>query len=228
MNRARAVDAALLRRPQRRVGTGGRGCARRSGLGVRRSEGRGRGAPPGSASHEAEAVHDDFPPGGYAAVPAWAVAWLEREPLVSLTLSQSFRRSVGELSAARAFGALRTANPAPATFFLNAGEGERLFGAPPDLRLVVRNRQVESFPVCGTVARGHGPVGEAESLRLPLNGEVDAASLAVCTDALRNDLAPTCEPGSLRLVDRRRPMALATVLHTVDRFSGRLRDAADA
>jgi hypothetical protein len=131
-------------------------------------------------------------------------------------------------SAAAAFATLRRANPAPATFFVNTGRGERVFGASPDLQLRVCGRDIESFPVCGTVARGHGPVGEAESFRQLINEDVDAASLAVCTDALRNDLAPLCEPGSLRLRDRRRPMALATVVHTVDRFGGRLRDGADA
>ena len=171
---------------------------------------------------------DDFPPGGYAAVVGRAVGRLAAQPLVSLTLSQSFRRRVGAVSAAAAFGTLRRANPAPATFFINTGRGERVFGASPDLQLRVRRREVESFPVCGTVARGHGPVGEAESFRQLINEDVDAASLAVCTDALRNDLAPLCEPGSLRLTDRRRPMALATVVHTVDRFAGRLRDGVDA
>ena len=172
--------------------------------------------------------HDDFPPGGYAAVVARAVERLAQQPLVSLTLSQSFRRRSDGVSAARAFAALRRANPAPATFFVHTTDGERLFGASPDLQLVVRGTELESFPVCGTVARGHGPLGEAESLRKLLDEEVDAASLAVCTDALRNDLAPLCEPGSLRLRDRRRPMALATVVHTVDRLSGRLRAGADA
>jgi arsenate reductase (glutaredoxin) len=171
---------------------------------------------------------DDFVPGGYAAVVARAVERLRREPLVSLTLSQSFRRRVDGVSVARAFQRLRRANPAPAVFALRTPEGANLFGASPDLQLCVNGREVESFPVCGTVARGHGPVGESESLRALLAKEVDAASLAVCTDALRNDLAPLCEPGSLRLVDRRRPMALATVVHTVDRLVGTLREGVDA
>ena len=78
------------------------------------------------------------------------------------------------------------------------------------------------------MARGHGPVGEAEALRSLFDEEVDAASLAICTDALRNDLAPLCVPGSLRLVARRRPMALATVVHAVDHLRGTLREGADA
>lgn len=170
---------------------------------------------------------DDHPPGGYAGMVRRALDWLRARPLVSLTLSQSYRRAV-TLSASQAFARLRAANPAPASFFLNDGCGQRLFGASPDLQLVVAKRVIEALPVCGTVARRSGATGEAESLRELLNEEVDAASLAVCTDALRNDLAPLCEPGSLRLVDRRRPLSLATVVHAVDRLRGTLRQGADA
>ncbi len=170
---------------------------------------------------------DDFPPGGYADMVRRALDCLRERPLVSLTLSQSYRRRV-QLSAMTAFGRLRKANPAPASFFVNDGSGLRLFGASPDLQLVVTDRDIQTLPVCGTVARRPGAIGEAEALRELLNEEVDAASLAVCTDALRNDLAPLCEPGSLRLLDRRRPMSLATVVHAVDRLEGRLRDGVDA
>jgi hypothetical protein len=171
---------------------------------------------------------DDFPPGGYAAIVERAVQRLASSPLVSLTLSQSFRREVTGLSVSASFETLRAINPAPAMFFFNAGDGERVFGASPDLQLRLRGKEIEAFPVCGTVARGHGPVGEADSFRRLIDEDVDAASLAVCSDALRNDLAPLCLPGTLRLRDRRRPMALTTVVHTVDRLGGRLREDADA
>lgn len=170
---------------------------------------------------------DDHPPGGHARMVARAVEHLRAKPLVSLTLSQSFRRR-SDASPAAAFARLRRVNPAPATFFLNDGAGDRLFGASPDLQLVVRGRRVQALPVCGTVARGKGPVGEAESFRELVNEDVDAASLAVCSDALRNDLAPLCEPGTLRLRERRRQMSLATVVHTVDRLEGTLREGCDA
>lgn len=170
---------------------------------------------------------DDLPPGGYAEMVGRAVELLRERPLVSLTLSQSYRRRV-EMAPTQAFARLRAANPAPASFFVNDGAGTRLFGASPDLQLVVGDGNVQALPVCGTVARRPGAQGEAESLRELFNEEVDAAALAVCSDALRNDLAPLCEPGTLRLLDRRRPMSLATVVHAVDRLSGRLRLGADA
>ena len=180
--------------------------------------------PPATNSAE---PHNDYPSGGHAQMVARALVHLREQPLVSLTLSQSFRRRCSA-SPAAAFARLRRVNPAPAMFFLNDGAGDRLFGASPDLQLVVRGRTVQALPVCGTVARGAGPVGEAESFRELVNEDTDAASLAVCSDALRNDLAPLCEPGTLQLRERRRQMSLATVVHTVDRLQGTLRDGVDA
>ncbi len=183
--------------------------------------------PSTTISHEPSPVGDDFAPGGYAAMVGRALTVLRERPLVSLTLSQSYRRRV-EMPPSQAFARLRAANPAPASFFLNDGSGLRLFGASPDLQLVVSGGEVQALPVCGTVARRPGAQGEADSLRELFNEDVDAAALAVCSDALREDLAPLCEPGSLRLRDRRRPMSLATVVHAVDRLAGRLRPDRDA
>ena len=170
---------------------------------------------------------DDHPPGGYADMVRGALQALRDEGLVSLTLSQSYRRRV-QMRAVDAFERLRSVNPAPACFFFNGGQGERLFGASPDLQLVVQGRRVQAFPVCGTVARGSGPLDEAQALQDLLNESVDAAALAVCTDALRNDLAPWCEPGTMKLVDRRRPMTLATVIHAVDHLQAQLLPSSDA
>lgn len=188
------------------------------------------------ASKPAKAIHgdgpapprlaDDLAPGKYAEMVAQAKDLLRAGRLVSLTLSQSYRRAA-QASASDAFGRLRRVNPAPATFFFNDGL-ERAFGASPDLQLVVHGQSIESMPVCGTVARRAGSVGESESLRELMNEEVDAASLAVCSDAMRDDLASCCEPGTLELLERRRPMSLATVVHAVDRLRGQLRADADA
>ena len=179
---------------------------------------------PSSAMSEPQ---DDHPPGGYADMVRRALTCLEGSALVSLTLSQSYRRRV-QMPAIQAFERLRAANPAPVSFFVNDGSGLLLFGASPDLQLIIASGTVQSLPVCGTVARRPGATGEAESLRELLNEEVDAASLAVCTDALRNDLAPLCVPGSLQLLNRRHPMSLATVVHAVDRLEGKLREGVDA
>jgi len=167
-------------------------------------------------------TQDDMPPGGYAQMVLRAIDHLKTQDLVSLTLSQAYRKQVS-MKPTTAFNNLRQANPAPACFFVNNGRGLHLLGASPDLQLVIQNQLVQSLPVCGTVAKRSGPMGEAFSLQELINEEVDAASLSVCTDALRNDLAPYCKPGSLTLLNRRKPMVMSTVVHTVDRIQGELK-----
>ena len=180
-------------------------------------------------AHEgtSEVPQDDSPPGGYADMVRRALVRLKDSALVSLTLSQTYRRRVS-MKSTEAFARLRKANPAPACFFIHNGKGLHVLGASPDLQLMVQGRRVVSLPVCGTVLKRDSPVGEALSLKELINEDVDAASLAVCTDALRNDLAPLCVPGSLKLTDRRKPMMLATVVHTVDRLEGQLLGTCDA
>lgn len=167
------------------------------------------------------ASQDDHPRGGHALVVARGLDALENQSLISLTLSQSFRRP-WRGSAASAFERLRDVNPAPVTFLAHLLPGEHLFGASPDLQLMVRNRRIQSFPVCGTVRRTPGPIGHAQALKSLINEAVDEAALAICSDALKNDLAPFCEPGSVRLIARREPLSLATVVHAVDVLEGDL------
>ncbi len=193
----------------------------------------GPGAWVGAASGAARSpnvqqdTREDPPRGVHADRVRRSLPLLASGELVSLTLSQSYRRRVS-ISAREAYDRLRSVNPAPGCFYLHDGQGERVFGASPDLQLRLHGRTVTSYPVCGTVARQSGAVGAAESLRELINEAVDAAALAVCTDALRDDLAPWCVPGSLRLLARREPMFLSTVVHTVDALQGQLRNDAHA
>lgn len=170
---------------------------------------------------------DDLPPGAYADKVRLAINAIRTSGLMSLTLSQSYRRRVA-CKPIEAFGRLRRANPAPACFFVNDGAGLQLLGASPDLQLRVEGRTVRSAPVCGTVERRPGPEGLAASIEELLSNPVDGAALTVCTDALRIDLAPWCEPGSLARARPRLPMAMATVVHAVDVIEGRLRPGVHA
>jgi hypothetical protein len=143
-----------------------------------------------------------------------------RQPLVSLTLSQSFRRPFTGIRCRRLWAAA-PGEPGTGCFL-----GQRRRGWPPVWRLA-RPAAGGAGPHGAGAAgvRHRGPQAPARWARPSRfaswsTKHVDAASLAVCSDALRDDLAPLCEPGSLRLLDRRRPMSLATVVHTVDRLQG--------
>lgn len=174
-----------------------------------------------------EAGGDDLPPGGHASKVAEGMNLLATGELVSLVLSQTFRRRL-QCKAADAFAALRASNPYPAMFFLNLGGGEKVFGASPDLQVRVAGERVESAPVCGTVRRGSDPLADVEQARALLNSAKEAAALSGCADSDWNDKARVCVPGSLELVSHRRVHFFSTIVHTIAHTRGRLRPEADA
>jgi anthranilate synthase len=154
------------------------------------------------------------------------VELMRRGELCSLVLSQTFRRRV-QVDAAAAFARLRRDNPYPAMFFARFSDGERVFGASPDVQVRADAQWVETAPVCGTFRRGTDPVDDHEQAKALLNSLVDEASLALCADSDRNDKARVCEPGSVQLLQRRRVHLFSTIVHTIDQTRGRRRADVD-
>ncbi|MFT3820612.1 MAG: chorismate-binding protein [Rubrivivax sp.] len=170
---------------------------------------------------------DDFAPGAYADAVARAIERIDAGEVVSLTLSQAFRRPMLG-SPARAFQALRSAYAMPEMFLLHMPGGEYLLGASPDLQLRVRDGVAETAPVCGTLPRGRDPIEDAERAFELLASEKEAAAIALCSDHYRDRLARVCEPGTVELVSRRRLHHFAAVIHTVNHLRARPRADSDA
>ena len=175
-----------------------------------------------------EARVDDHAPGGHAQAVARGVQRLRSGELCSLVLSQTFRRPAGDVDAAAAFARLRRDNPYPAMFFANAGGGEQVFGASPDLQVRADADWVETAPVCGTVRRGRDALDDYAQARGLLESAVDEASLAVCADSDRNDKAQVGLPGSVEQVSRRRLHFFSTIIHAIDHTRARRRADVDA
>jgi len=113
------------------------------------------------AAARIERFEDDLPSGGHAQAVARGVELMRRGELCSLVLSQTFRRRV-QVDAVAAFARLRRDNPYPAMFFARFSDGERVFGASPDVQVRADEQWVETAPVCGTFRRGTDPVDDHE------------------------------------------------------------------
>ena len=118
---------------------------------------------------------------------------------------------------------LRQRNPAPYEFMFNLGEGEYLVGASPEMYVRVTGDRVETCPISGTIARGEGPLEDAENIRTLLGSAKEESELTMCTDVDRNDKSRVCVPGSVQVIGRRQIEMYSRVIHTVDHVEGRLR-----
>jgi len=123
---------------------------------------------------------------------------------------------------------LRRRNPAPYEFMFNLGEGEYLVGASPEMYVRVTGDRVETCPISGTIARGEGPLEDAENIRTLLGSAKEESELTMCTDVDRNDKSRVCVPGSVQVIGRRQIEMYSRVIHTVDHVEGRLRPGFDA
>ena len=120
------------------------------------------------------------------------------------------------------FRKMRRINPSPYEFFIQLGD-EQLVGASPEMFVRVEGDRVESCPIAGTIRRGANAMEDADRIRALYDSKKDEAELTMCTDVDRNDKARICEPGSVRLLDRRLIERYAGLFHTVDHVEGRLR-----
>ncbi|WP_412076016.1 anthranilate synthase component I [Streptomyces xanthophaeus] len=175
------------------------------------------------------AAYRDHAPGEYAQLVRRAQQQFRDGEMFEAVPGQSFHRPSAS-APSEVFRRLRARNPAPYGLLMNLAAGEHLVGASPEMfvRVDPRSRAVESCPISGTIARGAGPLEDAEQVRTLLDSRKEESELTMCTDVDRNDKARVCEPGSVQVLARRQIELYSTLIHTVDHVRGRLRGDRDA
>lgn len=118
---------------------------------------------------------------------------------------------------------LRKASPAPFSGYFRLGDFV-IASASPERFLSVRNRQVQSRPIKGTIAvSADAEQNEINKATLMLS-EKDRAENIMIVDLMRNDLSRVCQPGTVQ-VDKLCGLESYTfVHHLVSVVTGRLRE----
>ncbi len=142
-----------------------------------------------------------------------------------VVLSQEFKVKCGYYPS-EIFARLRKNNPSPYDFLINLGD-EQLVGASPEMFVKVKDGEVETCPISGTVKRGDSPMEDSRNILELLSSKKDEAELTMCTDVDRNDKSRVCVPGSVKLIGRRLVESYSRLFHTVDHVKGQLRDDCD-
>ena len=124
------------------------------------------------------------------------------------------------------YRALRHANPAPFSAYLDFGAFQVL-SSSPERFLRVDGRRVETRPIKGTCGRVDDPVEDRARARALSRSEKDRAELSMIVDLERNDLGRVCEYGSVRVEDALSVESYAAVHHLVATVTGELRRDVD-
>jgi para-aminobenzoate synthetase component 1 len=165
-------------------------------------------------------VRSNLDEAAYARAFAIVQAHIRLGNCYQVNLTQRFAASVRGDSW-DAYLALRQANPAPFSAFLDLPDGQ-ILSSSPERFLRVTNGMVETRPIKGTRPRSSDAICDRELAAALRVSEKDRAENVMIVDLLRNDLGKCCLPGSVRADRLFEIESFARVHHLVSTVTGRL------
>jgi anthranilate synthase component 1 len=125
------------------------------------------------------------------------------------------------------YRAIRSRNPSPYMFYVDAPFGQ-LLGASPEFLVRLEGSRARIRPLAGTRPRGSDEISDAAIARELLNNEKERAEHVMLVDLGRNDLGVVCKYGSVRSTELLQIERYSHVMHIVSDLIGELREDRDA
>jgi len=116
---------------------------------------------------------------------------------------------------------LRRVNPSPHMYYLKFGK-QKIIGASPELLFRLRNNDVETFPLAGTIRRGKDMNEDVKLARALLNDPKEQAEHKMLVDLHRNDLGRIAKVGSIKIQKLMDIKKYSHVQHISSEISGTL------
>ena len=140
--------------------------------------------------------------------------------VIQVVLSQLFSSPFAR-PALDLYRALRTVNPSPYMFILEADDFA-LVGASPEVHVRLTDGLVETRPIAGTRRRGADAQEDATLEKELLADEKERAEHLMLVDLARNDIGRVCQYGSINLREYMVVERYSHVMHIVSQVEGRL------
>ncbi len=120
------------------------------------------------------------------------------------------------------YRALRSVNPSPYMFILDAGDFA-LVGASPEVHVRLTDGLVEIRPLAGTRKRGETVAEDLALEKELLADEKERAEHLMLVDLARNDIGRVCEFGSVHVPELMVVERYSHVMHIMSQVEGRIR-----
>jgi len=117
-------------------------------------------------------------------------------------------------------------NPSPYAAFIDAGEYQ-VVSTSPELFINISDGMITTCPIKGTRPRTGNKTEDEKQIKQLLESEKEKAELDMIIDLERNDIGRICRPGTIRVVERRRIDAFATVFHAIATVEGKIKEGLD-
>jgi anthranilate synthase component 1 len=167
-----------------------------------------------------EVPKGNFTRKGYEAVVEETKEYIRAGDIIQVVPSQRFTRPYKK-TPLDLYRALRTVNPSPYTFIMDAGDFA-LVGASPEVHVRLTNGLVEIRPLAGTRKRG---ATQEEDLALEkelLADDKERAEHLMLVDLARNDIGRVCSFGSIHVPDFMSVERYSHVMHIVSQVEGQI------
>ena len=125
------------------------------------------------------------------------------------------------------YRAIRSVNPSPYMFYVDAPFGQ-LLGASPEFLVRLEGRRARIRPLAGTRPRGGTEQEDMSTAQELLGNEKERAEHVMLVDLGRNDLGAVCEFGSVTATELLQIERYSHVMHIVSDLTGELRGDRDA
>ena len=140
--------------------------------------------------------------------------------IIQVVPSQRFTRPFTR-SPLDLYRALRTVNPSPYLFILDAGEFA-IVGASPEVHVRLTDGLVEIRPLAGTRRRGATHEEDVALEKELLADEKERAEHLMLVDLARNDIGRVCRYGSIQVPELMAVERYSHVMHIVSQVEGRI------
>ena len=117
---------------------------------------------------------------------------------------------------------LRSLNPSPYLFFLDAGDFQ-MAGSSPEMLVKLNNGKLTTKPIAGTRKRSPDRT-ETDIIHDLLTDEKENAEHVMLLDLGRNDLGRTCQPGTVQVEEFMNVERYSHVFHIVSQVSGQIQE----
>lgn len=124
------------------------------------------------------------------------------------------------------YGKLRKINPSPFMYYLKFGKN-KIIGASPELLFSLRDGEMTTKPLAGTIKRGKNEIQDYKLARILLNDPKERAEHNMLVDLHRNDLGRVAQFGTVRIRDLMTVKKFSHVQHISSEIVGIIRSEED-
>lgn len=149
-------------------------------------------------------------------------AYIKAGDIYQANLTQQFQIDLAGLDEREIFLRLRKFFPVPFLAYLKTPSWT-VISASPERFLHRQGKEIASYPIKGTRARGLDAESDNQLAKELVNSEKDCAENIMIVDLLRNDLGRISEIGTIDASKILSLQALPTVFHLVSKITGILR-----